>query len=347
MKKWSFAAIVAAAVLSGSSARADEKGTTPTSPAETPGASAPAAGAPRQESPPVSEQAKRHFEAGVALLQDPEGEKVEEAYRQFKTAYDLSGSPKILGNMGFCAMRLERDGEAIDAYSRYLREVSDIDPEEREQIVRDLQTLTVGVVRVKIEVNVPGAIVIDERIPVRGDRVTNAYGPVDGSIEIGIRPGHHVFTVKHPGYEPATWELEAYAGTKEQHTFVLKERGAAAPVAPRREEKPSMVGPVVVLSAGAAMLVGGAVTGAIALSKTSDIADRCPNDVCPRSFDLEGERSSARTFVTVTDVLLLLGGATVVGGLYWLYRTTSAPASTPAKVQARNDGLLGDWRFVF
>src|SRR3954452_23943721 len=100
--------------------------------------------APAAAKPAISEDAKRHFNAGVALLQDPEGEKVEEAYRQFRTAYELSGSPKILGNMGFCAMRLERDGEAIDAYSRYLREVPEIDADERAQIVRDLQTMSVG-----------------------------------------------------------------------------------------------------------------------------------------------------------------------------------------------------------
>src|SRR4051794_15089908 len=153
----------------------------------------------------TSEEARSHFAAGVSLLQDPEGEKVEEAYRQFKTAYDLSGSPKILGNMGFCAMRLERDGEAIDAYSRYLREVADIDSEERAQIIRDLQTLTVGITRISLEASPPGAIIVDERVPVRGPHVTNTYGPVSGKLEIGVRPGHHIFTAKLAGYDPASW----------------------------------------------------------------------------------------------------------------------------------------------
>jgi pimeloyl-ACP methyl ester carboxylesterase len=79
----------------------------------------------------ISDEARTHFKAGVSLLQDPEGERVEEAYREFKAAYAISKSPKILGNMGFCAMRLERDGEAIEAYSQYLREVPDIDADER------------------------------------------------------------------------------------------------------------------------------------------------------------------------------------------------------------------------
>src|SRR5204862_2185311 len=103
-----------------------------------------------------------------------------------KKPYDISQSPKMLGNMGFCAMRLERDGEAIDAYSRYLREVPDIDADERAQIVRDVQTLSVGVVRLTLDVDKPGVRIVDVRTPVRGERVTNTYGPVSGTLEIGV-----------------------------------------------------------------------------------------------------------------------------------------------------------------
>ena len=277
---------------------------------------------------PISPEAKRHFEAGVSLLQDPEGEKVEEAYREFRTAYDLSGSPKILGNMGFCAMRLERDGEAIEAYSRYIREVADIDADERAQIVRDLQTLTVGVVRLTIETNKPGVMLIDERVPVRGARVTNAYGPVDKKIEIGIRPGHHIITAKLPGHEEQVWELEAYAATRDKYSFTMKE--PPKPVAAPAEGPRTNVGPFVVMGVGAALLVGGAITGVIALGKTSDIEGRCPNDLCARDFDLDGERASAKTFVRITDVLLITGAVAVVAGGAWLLLTPSQKAEKSA-----------------
>lgn len=288
----------------------------------------------------ISEEAKEHFKAGVALLQDPEGERVEEAYREFKSAYEISGSAQILGNMGFSAMRLERDGEAIDAYSRYLREVPDIDPDERAQIVRDLQTLTVGVARFTLEAPA-GAIVIDERVPVRGQHVTNAYGPVkDGKLAIGIRPGHHVFTAKLAGRQDAVWEVEAFAGGKEQHTFVLPEAVVAGPPAPVAESHGPAVGPIVVLAGGAAALVAAAVTGVVALNKTGDISDSCPNDVCPRTYDLSGERSNARSFVRVTDVLLLVGGVAVVAGGVWGY---FAWRKEPA---AKTTGFLSDWRLA-
>ena len=297
----------------------------------------------------ISDQARQHFNAGVTLLQDPEGEKVEEAYREFRTAYDLSGSAKILGNMGFCAMRLERDGEAIDAYSRYLREVPDIDADERAQIVRDLQTLQVGVVRLTIEVNKPGVRILDERIPVRGARVTNGYGPIDKKLEIGVRPGHHVLTAKLAGHEDATWEVEAYAGSKDKFAFTMKE-----PPPPPTVASPSSgpsVGPWITIATGGALLVAGAITGVIALGKTSDIENKCPNDTCPRSFDLDGERSTAKTFVRVTDVLLLTGGIVTVGGLTWLLLDRkSEPKKTGLAgtgVGCGPDGCRASWKVAF
>jgi len=321
------AGLVAAFVFaSGAHAHADEPSSSAT-PSATP-TTAPVAG--------ISEEAKRHFAAGVTLLQDPEGEKVEEAYREFRTAYDLSGSSKILGNMGFCAMRLERDGEAIDAYSRYLREVPDIDADERAQIVRDLQTLTVGVARLTIEVDKPGVRLLDVRIPVRGDRVTNTYGPVNGKIELGIRPGHHVITAKLPDHEDQTWEVEAFAASRDKHAFAMKPRVIADASGGPRDGRGPNLGPWIVMGIGGAMLVGGAVTGIVALGKTSDIEEKCPGDQCPRSFDLDAERSSAKTFVRVTDVLLIGGAAVTLGGLGWLLLGGSSPKEPPKTGLVRN-----------
>jgi hypothetical protein len=282
----------------------------------------------------ISEDARTHFAAGVALLQDPEGEKVEDAYREFQKAYEISASPKILGNLGFCAMRLERDGEAIEAYSRYLREVPDIDTDERAQIVRDLQTLTVGVARLTIQADKPGVRVLDVRTPTRGERITNVYGPIDGKIDIGVRPGHHVITAKLADHEDATWEVDAFAASRDKYAFTMRPRVVAVgPPAP--EARSSNVGPWIVMGVGGAMLVTGTITGIVALDKTNGIESKCPADQCPRSFDLQGERSSAKTFVRVTDVLLIGGGVVTLGGLGWLLFAGGKQESEPAKPAAR------------
>jgi hypothetical protein len=329
-----------AALLVASQALADDPAPATIPPATTPPAAAtssPAAAGPAKTNPSgISEEARTHFAAGVSLLQDPEGEKVEEAYREFQKAYEISASPKILGNLGFCAMRLERDGEAIEAYSRYLRDVPDIDADERAQIVRDLQTLTVGVARLTIQTDKPGVRILDVRTPTRGERITNIYGPVDGKIDIGVRPGHHVITAKLADHEDATWEVDAFAASRDRYAFTMRPR--VLPVSgppPGAEGRGTNVGPWIVMGIGGAMLVGGAITGIVALDKTNTIESKCSNDVCPRSFDLDGERSSARTFVRVTDVLLIGGSVVTLGGLGWFLFGGNKHESGPAKPAAR------------
>lgn len=303
----------------------------------------------------MSEEARSHFNAGVQLLQDPEGARVEEAYREFKTAYSLSSSPKILGNMGYCAMKLERDAEAVDAYARYLREVPDVDAEERAQIVRDLQTLSVGIVRVTLTVSEPKALVSDVRIPVRGDKITNVYTPENGKLTLGVRAGHHVFTVRAPGFQEATWEVDAFAGAKEEHAFALK-KVEAAPVTGAPEEKKSGPGilPWIVTGVGVAALGTGTVTGIIALNKTKDIENNCPGNVCPRRYDLDSKRSQASSFVTMTDVLIISGSVLTAGGLTWWFLTRSPdesqPRATPpatASAMCLKDGCFGTARVSF
>ncbi len=56
---------------------------------------------------PINDEARNHFNAGVNLIQDPDGPRYEEAYREFKAAYAAAPSWKILGNLGIAAMKLE------------------------------------------------------------------------------------------------------------------------------------------------------------------------------------------------------------------------------------------------
>ncbi len=287
----------------------------------------------RGDDTPISEEARAHFKAGVNLLQDPDGERVEDAYREFKAAYAVSASSKILGNIGYCAMRLERDGEAIDAYSRYLRDVKDIDAEERAQITRDLSTLQVGLVKLEIKVNEIDARVSDVRVPVKGGPITNAYGPVRGRIEVGVRPGHHLVTVRVEGFDDAVWELDALAGSKESRTFEMKKKQAPAPTVPTTPALSTTTAPVgawITVGIGGALLAAGTITGILALGKTSDIASACPNNTCPASYDLDGNRSSARGLVRATDFLLLGGGLIAAGGLTWLLLSGGSARATTA-----------------
>ncbi|HXK18191.1 MAG TPA: hypothetical protein VNG33_10340 [Polyangiaceae bacterium] len=180
-------------------------------------------GRPAAAQAPITEEARKHFNAGVAYLQDPDGARYAEAYQEFLTAYAASPSWKILGNLGIAAMKLERDGEAVDAYAKYLQEGgNDIDPAEREQITRDMNTLKTGLVGLTLETAPAGAVIIDERIPPTGNPVVNRYGPLTGPTKIGIKSGKHRLHTELDGYDPTVWELDAQPGGEQSHTFEIK-----------------------------------------------------------------------------------------------------------------------------
>jgi hypothetical protein len=277
----------------------------------------------------INDEARKYFQAGVSFLQDPDGARYEDAYREFEAAYAASPSPKILGNIGYCAFKLERDGEAITAYTRYLQEVPDVDPAEAAQISRDLATLRAGLVRVTLTVDVPGASVIDKRLPARGESISNLYGPVSARIDMGLRPGHHIIALKAHGETLQPWEFDAKPGATLSQAFVLK------PAAERAHGSSSLVLPWIVTSVGGAALIGGGIVGAITLGKVSTIASNCPNNQCPATYALQPAQDDARRFVRTTDVLLIGGGVVAATGLWLFVAMGGSSAPRPPSSAAR------------
>jgi hypothetical protein len=282
---------------------------------------------------PITEEARTHFTAGVNLLRDPDGARYEEAYREFKAAYAASPSYKILGNLGLCAMKLERDGEAIEAYTNYLSHAAELDPGEANQVKTDLQTLRAGVVKLALKVEPAGAMLNDVRVPVRGERVVNQYGPINGSIQVGVRTGHHVMTLRLSGMEEATWEFDAPAGAAESKQFTLHKpaAGAAASVAKDTSassgSRPTPGGVYVGLVATGALAIGGTVTGLMAMGKRNDFNSKNDGTNPTAANEL---RDQGNTLNLVTDILL--GGALVAAGITSVVYF-SRPSATAASIE--------------
>jgi hypothetical protein len=279
----------------------------------------------------ISEDARKHFKAGVSLLQDPDGARYEDAYREFEAAYAASLSAKILGNLGYCALKLERDGEAISAYTRYLQEVQDVDPAEAAQIARDVATLRAGLVRVTVAVDSPDATVIDKRLPVRGESITNVYGPVSEKTELGLRPGHHIIQVRAHGETTEPWEFDAKPGATLSQVFTFKP--AAAPA-----RRSANVAAWVVTGIGGATLLAGGIVGAITLGKVNTIGNHCPNNQCPSTYALVPAQDDARRFIRTTDALLIGGGIVAVTGLGLLLFAGGSETSRPPAAAAHVGG---------
>ncbi len=291
--------------------------------------------APAVEQEP-SEEARKYFQIGVELLQDPDGARYEEALKSFRHAYELSPSWKILGNLGLSALKLERDTEAIDAYERYLAAGgSSLDPAEKAQIQRDLDVMKGSTGSVTLRVKGGAAATLDDtRQRSVGGPVLNSYQLAAGSaLTLRLVAGHHSI-VASSGAERATLELDVTSDTKLEQELELKTQEAAPPVAiaappsapvsptPMKESSSSSLQTVglVVGGVGVAALVGGAVTGFVGLGKKSSLNDKCPDHVCTyhstsEQSALQSDKDSLKTYGTATTALLIGGGVLAVTGV--------------------------------
>lgn len=296
-----------------------------------------------QQAPKISETAKEHFRAGLAHLDDPSGSKYEDAYRAFKAAYAESPSPDIAVNVGYCAFFLERDQEALEMYELFLAHATerDLPKKKRAQMEKDVQSLRTGLVRVQITVKSGAAVLVDERLPAKGDKIVNRYPIEHGQLSVGIHPGTHKFTLSADGFEPQSWEFDAPPGSSQSHEFVLSQLGGEKPAAspaqktgPNPNDVPASTQTkkthtmvyVGAIAAGA-FAVGAVGMGLVANAKNNDFEQA--NDGT-RPDEARSLRSEMRTFSIVTDVCI--GAAAVSTGvaLYFLFTGASTPPATPA-----------------
>ena len=304
----------------------------------------------------ITPEARSHFTAGVNLLRDPDGPRYEEAYREFKVAYASSPSYKILGNLGLCAMKLERDDEAIQAYEKYVAWGKALAPSEIAQVKTDLATLKAGIVYLTMTTDPPGAKIFDSRVPVRGEKVTNVYGPVAEATRIGVRQGSHQITARIEGYPDVTWELEATVGSPLSHTFTFKKAEVAAPVAvqpaanpatpapapavaeaPRVTKRPAPAGVYIGAIATGLLTTGAVVTGLAALGKHSDFQSENNGTM---SAQAQSDKNAGETLNIINDVCV--GGA-VAGAVLTVVLYAARPTITESAGSAGSAGHAS-WR---
>ncbi len=299
---------------------------------------------PAQPKPPaLSENAIKHFNAGVAYADDPAGAKWEEAYREFLAAYADTPSWIMQNNIGLCALNLERDGEAIEAYKSYLAHGGEpgLSVKHRKQIESDIETLSASLVKVEIQAEPAEVTLIDERKNSKGIMVSNAYPVTGGKAQIGIHPGRHKVTAEAPGYVAEEWIFEAVPASSHAHSFKLalakkaesaevpaKPTGIAGTSEPPKPESPKTPTAVYVgaLATGV-FAVAATVTGLITLSKEKDYEN------VPTDAEADSIRQTGKTFRLLTDIEI---GAAVLSAGATAYFYLTAPKARPAQSAARS-----------
>ena len=179
-----------------------------------------------------------------------------------------------------------------------------------------MSTLKSGVVRVTLNINLPGALVTDSRTNTRGEKVVNVYGPseLQGPLKIGVRSGRHQMTIKQTGYQDVTLDFDAPAGgtiTKDV-TLQKAEEGkqGGGPATPTGVPRPIPTGFYIGVAATGALTVGATVVGIMALGKNKDFEAANNGRSILHAQDLHDQ---ANTSDLVNDVLV--GGAVVAAGV--------------------------------
>jgi hypothetical protein len=328
--------------------------------------------APARADDAIPEEAKLYFKNGVELIQgkDPN---YQDAYYQFKLAWEKSKSWKVLSNWGLCALKLERDGEAIWAYTEYLKQ-KDIDPDERKDLERDLLLLNGNAASVSLGSDVAELEVVDAR---GGSSVPpQSYRLEGGKLELRLRAGSHTLTASSQG-KSLRWEVTLSPGRTDDHRFDFGPPPAAAPTpaavaavavapapaaTPATQATPSKSGGTVrtvgyiVAGAGVLALGGGAFMGMQAKSQESDARDKCKTlpvfgFSCPEGSrdDFDKAQQNAR----LANVLLIAGGAVAAGGLVMIIvggpkqreGAASATLALSPVLGARDAGLFAQGTF--
>ena len=136
--------------------------------------------------------------------------------------------------------------------------------------------------------------------------------------------------------------LEAERSAAEEEAERARQEAEAAEAA-RRAEDENRASPLgyVVGGVGAAMLVSGLVTGVVAKGRVDDLEKACPDNTCPRGFDLGSARSEAQRVVRATDALLIGGGAALIAGVVILLVTGGDSADEPPPPATADFGCDG------
>jgi hypothetical protein len=204
----------------------------------------------------------------------------QESLGRLGEAQAIYSSPKLHFNFGLVYKALGRDVEALDAFTKFLRDALNAPVERRSEAERQVADLRSRVAWLDIAADTDGAeVFVDGR----------SYGKTPLSTSVAVAPGPHQVVVQKDGQSiPYTDRVEARAGTeiRIQARIVLPPIAAAPPpIAPPAAlaasvPPPSPPSPPLYkrwwVWTGAAALIGGAVA-TIVVMRSRDSGDICPD----------------------------------------------------------------------
>jgi hypothetical protein len=174
-------------------------------------------------------------------------------------------------------------------------------------------------------------------VAIDGVKVPAAAAKLARSVD----PGHHVVTASSSSAE-GKQEIDVREGQTASVEVTLVASGATTPAAPAEEASQESAppssrshGPTTLTWIGAGVagagVIAGSITGAMVLSKTSQLRGQCPGNVCPSSSF--GSLDSTGTLATVSTVSFVVAGVgagvAIVSLVVGHGTSTPEPAAAP------------------
>lgn len=290
---------------------------------------------------PRADDAKNEYDRGLAAFT---GERYEEAAQAFRKAYELKPSWKLFFNIGQSEAAAKRSGLALEAFESYLAQGGDDVPEaRREEVLVEVERLRKMVGMAKIHAPEGATVFVDGvkrgeasmlgKFPVAAGVKHTIWAVVDGN-ELPQK----VFKVT--GGDTVTVDLNEKVGQESAPVEPVPE-----PIDPGRSDDGSSrmitIGWVAV-GVGGALLIGGAITGGMALNLDNDLYETCPDESC--FSDRQPDIDKLNALSLTTDVLIGVGAAAAVTGIVVLivgYKKKGASEEPVALAPALAPGFAG------
>jgi hypothetical protein len=280
-----------------------------------------------------SRGAKKAFKEGAVLF---EKQKYVEAAEKFRQAYDIRPNWKLLYNIGQCEAAARHYGLALEFFESYMAAGGDnIGTERTNELIAEMERLRnlVGYIEFK-SVPATADVIIDD--------AHRGTSPLPGPLAVAAGATHHVSIRKdeevlldrvirvHSGQT-----IDISIGEAETGDIQTVKREAATEVTENDNSEPAAgvdesnenaasaarfhrlkIAGWTTLGTGAATLIAGSITGAVALSKKKELEPNCPNGNCEGEYAEDEEK--LQTLGTTTDVLLGVGAGIAVTGIVLL-----------------------------
>ena len=246
---------------------------------------------------------RQHFEAG----------ELDEAIASFEQAEAIIHAPP---HLLYIARSHRRAGRLLKARDVY-----------RQLVAEELSPRSPPPFREAIETGASELEQVDAKIP----KLTIAVsGPESGAAEVTVDgkpagvgplevdPGEHRVAATAEGFHDGEQLVTVGLGGEVIEVTLSLEPVAAVPAPPPAPDDDGHIPipPIVLLGAGAAFVVVGAVTGGMALGKAGDLRDACPSNPCPT--ENQGLADDANLLATLSTIGLVVGGLALAGGATWL-----------------------------